>query len=105
MDLIADIGATHSRCALVDTDGLTLRISVYQNADFGGLGILLEDFIGEDDVERAALAIAGPIAGDEISMLNIDWRFDRRQMARALKLGELLVLNDFEALAHALPSR
>jgi glucokinase len=36
-------------------------------------------------------------------MLNIDWRFSRRELATTIGTDALLILNDYEALAHALP--
>lgn len=103
MDLIADIGATNARCALIDDDGRTIRSDIRLNRDFPSLESVLGSFIDGASVRRAALAIAGPIAGDDVAMLNIDWTFSRKALARNLGLETLLVLNDFEALAHALP--
>lgn len=106
MDLIADIGATNARCALVDAGGRIVREQDFKNADFDGLETVLDDFLrsGGQRPERAALAIAAPVTGDEIAMTNIGWRFSRESLGSALGLTELRVLNDFEALAHALPA-
>ena len=41
MDLMADIGATHTRCALLDDQGKEVAPEVFDNVDFTGLvGIL-----------------------------------------------------------------
>lgn len=103
MNLIADIGATNSRCALVDSGGQIVRSEVFPNSRFANLEALLLAFTGDASLTRGALAVAGPIDGDEVRLLNIDWHFDRRQLASSLGLESLVVLNDFEALAHALP--
>ena len=103
MDLIADIGATNSRCALIDPAGQTAKSDTFHNAGFAGLAPLLAKFIEGVRVERAALAVAGPITDSEIRLLNIDWRFDSRKLEQSLGLDALIVLNDFEALAHSLP--
>jgi glucokinase len=106
MDLIADIGATNSRCALVDDSGRVTRSESYRNADFSGLEAVLAHFIagaGSSAPGRAALAIAAPLAGDEVAMTNIGWRFSRNALQQTLGLEALHLLNDFEALAHALP--
>lgn len=103
MDLIADIGATNARCALLDEDGRTVRSARFENRDFAGLELLLLQFVGDTPLRRAALAIAGPIEGDAVQMLNIDWRFSQSDLKAALALNELHVLNDFEAIARALP--
>jgi glucokinase len=103
MDLIADIGATNSRCALIDSAGRIVRAKTHVNSDFDGLESLLGHFAAGEPLGRAALAVAAPIAGDAVTMTNVDWRFGRKALAAALGLRSLRVVNDFEALAHALP--
>lgn len=103
MDLIADIGATNSRCALLDATGRISHSETYLNSDFDSLDALLGRFIGSSRPGRAAIAVAAPIAGDEITMTNVDWQFSRKSLAESLHLDMLSVFNDFEALAHALP--
>jgi glucokinase len=106
MDLIADIGATNTRCALLDAQGRIARSATFQNNAFGQLEEVLRQFL--DDAagaapERAALAIAAPVSGDDIAMTNIGWHYSQTELRQALRLRQLLALNDFEALAHALP--
>lgn len=103
MDLIADIGATNSRCALADRSGQIAHTKNFANADFESLEALLLRFLDGTAPGRAALAIAGPITGDSVAMLNIDWRFSQIELAKSLGTDRLLILNDYEALAHALP--
>lgn len=107
MDLIADIGATNSRCALIDDAGRIGAVRRFLNADYERLDDVLGEFLGQESgssrPRRGALAIAAPLAGDEVAMTNIGWRFRRSELERAIGLDELVLLNDFEALAHALP--
>jgi glucokinase len=51
----------------------------------------------------AAIALANPVTGDWIKMTNHSWEFSIEHTRRALGLERLLVLNDFTALAMALP--
>jgi glucokinase len=51
-----------------------------------------------------ALGIANPITGDVIRMTNHHWSFSISDMQRSLALAQLNVINDFTALALALPS-
>ena len=107
MTLIADIGATHSRCAIVDRQGAFVAPTVFKNRDFVGLQDLLQDYLeqlgGEDSPGGAALAVAGPVLGDEVRMPNIDWRFSQAALKDELGLRRLTVVNDFAAVAWALP--
>jgi glucokinase len=51
-----------------------------------------------------ALGIANPITGDVIRMTNHHWSFSISEMQRSLGLQQLNVINDYTALALALPS-
>ena len=107
MDLIADIGATNTRCALLDDRGNELAPEVFHNADFTGVPGLLNVYLDHrrtsDRPKRAALAVAAPIVGDDVRMINIDWRFSQAELKQELDLSRLLVVNDFAAVAWALP--
>jgi glucokinase len=107
MDLIADIGATNSRCALLDDRGRTLAPEVFQNADFTGvegvLDIYLDHRRASDRPKRAAIAVAAPILDDAVRMVNIGWSFSQAELKAQLQLNRLIVLNDFAAIAWALP--
>jgi glucokinase len=107
MDLIADIGATRARCALLDDRGRVLAPEVFRNGDFTGIEGLLEIYLGHrrasDRPRRAALAVAAPILSDEVQMINIDWRFSQSELKRRCGLNHLTVVNDFAAVAWGLP--
>lgn len=107
MDLIADIGATNARIALVDDKGQEVATEVFHNADFTGvpglLGVYLDHRRASDRPRRAAIAIAAPITGDEVRMTNIDWSFSQLALKRGLDLSQLIVVNDFAAVAWGLP--
>lgn len=108
MDLIADIGATTTRCGLLDEHGKLTAPEAFQNADFTGLPGVLKVYLDHrrstDQPRRAALAVAAPISGDRVDMLNIDWSFSQAEIRRSLNLSRLVVVNDFAALAWGLPA-
>jgi glucokinase len=107
MDLIADIGATNTRCALLNDKGQELASEVFENVNFTGVAGLLNVYLdhrrASDRPKRAALAVAAPILGDEVQMINIDWRFSQTALKDELQLSRLLVVNDFAAIAWGLP--
>jgi len=107
VDLMADIGATNTRCALLDDKGKELAGEVFQNGDFTGVTGLLKIYLdhrrASDRPKRAALAVAAPILGDEVQMINIDWRFSQSALKEELGLTKLTVVNDFAAIAWGLP--
>ena len=51
----------------------------------------------------AAFGIANPVTGDQVAMTNHHWKFSIQATRSALGLPRLLLLNDFTALALALP--
>ena len=107
MDLIADIGATNSRCALLDDKGGVLAVERFSNEDYPDLGTLLLAYLDRrrdsDRPREAALAIAAPVLGDEVKMINIRWAFSRSELAQQLGVSRLLLFNDFAAIARGLP--
>jgi glucokinase len=105
--LLGDIGGTNSRFALADP-GTTAPLSErhYENARYGSFRDAIEAYVA-DVGERPAtgvVAIAGPVAGEVVGPTNLPrWRFRPPELASALGLGRLDVINDFEAVAQALP--
>ena len=90
---MADIGATTTRCALLDDKGQELAPEIFENADFTGvagvLSVYLDHRRASDRPTRAALAVAAPITGDEVQMINIDWRFSQSALKETLRLKRL----------------
>jgi glucokinase len=105
--LLADMGGTNTRCGVTGADGERERIRCFANADFDGPESLLEQYLaGVGSVQRplrGAIAVAAPIRGEHVEMINIDWSWSTEALASQLGLSDLGVLNDFEALAYSLP--
>ncbi|WJF90922.1 bifunctional transcriptional regulator/glucokinase [Paraburkholderia bonniea] len=104
--LLADVGGTNARFALETAPGEIGRVHVYPCADYPGIAEVIQKFLKDTKVARvnhAAIAIANPVDGDQISMTNHDWRFSIEATRRTLGFDTLLVVNDFTALAMALP--
>ena len=51
---------------------------------------------------RAAIAIAAPLTGAVVRMTNNSWTFAQATLADALGVAQLTLVNDFEAIAHAI---
>ncbi|WP_129776353.1 glucokinase [Peristeroidobacter soli] len=104
--MIADIGGTNARFALLD--GMQRRDEVVLAcADYPDLVSAAEEYLKRVDAKvngrplEAALAIAGPVTGDIIRMTNHVWQFSAAHTRQQLQLRRLIVLNDFTALAMA----
>jgi glucokinase len=105
--LLADIGATHARLALQTAPGTYRSVRVLRCDDFAGIVPLLRFYLDEQDgltLQHAALAVANPISGDYVRMTNRAWEFSTDAVRRELGLTTLLIVNDFTALAMAIPN-
>ena len=104
--LIGDIGGTNCRLALA-RDGrlLDASIATYSYGTHPSLVAAIRAYLQAQrtQVEVACLAIAGPVTGDAIKFTNNAWHFSIAQTRADLNLGALDVINDFEAIALALP--
>jgi glucokinase len=104
VDLVADVGGTNIRCALVEQghlrDGRVLAC-----ADYPGIAAAVADYLKQTGAtpRRAAFALATAIDGDQVQMTNSAWTFSIEDTRRALGFERLLALNDFTALALSLP--
>lgn len=105
-DLIADIGGTNARFALATADGRIEAERILSGADYPDLiqaaSAYLRDISGPRP-RRAAVAVATPVTEDWIQFTNSAWSFSIAAARHALELEELLILNDFTALALAVP--
>jgi len=104
--LLADVGGTHSRFALAGATGRPERIVVIANDMFADLETAVAQYLNDTGAPLygAILAVAGPIEGEEVALTNRTWRFRRDEFAKRFALSPLRVINDFEAIAWALPS-
>lgn len=102
--LIADIGATTSRYAVVGLDGRPDRVVTLANDTVSGVegGIARYLELARVHPTAAVLGIAGPIDGDEIALTNRDWRFKLGELASRFGLSAVRAINDFEAVAWCL---
>lgn len=108
--LVADIGGTNARFGLVRRSGGGVSdIQAVKGRDHASpqeaAQAYLDAVLGPGSrVGRAALAVAAPVNADDIKLTNSHWRVSRRDIAQALGLEEVRLLNDFEALALSLPT-
>ena len=106
--LLGDVGGTNARFALQSGPGAALEAPAqYRCADFESLQAVLRHYLAEaarPQPQSAAIGIANPIDGDRVRMTNHDWQFSIEALRQALGLRRLLFVNDYAALALALPT-
>ena len=105
--LVADIGGTNARFGWQATRAAPIeQVHTLRCADFATLEDAIRAYL-----RGAALAvppvcgigIATPITGDAVRMTNHHWAFSQRALRERLGFARLLVINDFTALALAVP--
>lgn len=104
--LLADIGGTNVRFGLEYARGVVTNIKVYAGKDFLSLTDAICHYFKEincSDVKHAVIAIANPVYEDQIKMTNHHWNFSISLLKRNLNFETLCVINDFAALAMAVP--
>lgn len=114
--IAADVGGTHARLALVDpaldgAPGWSIpHYRKYACADYSSLAAIIDDFradvsgagLAPAPIDRIALAIAGHVVDDIVVNVNLPWAVSVSGLRSALGVRDLAVVNDFEAVAHAI---
>ncbi|MCY4757117.1 glucokinase [Pelomonas aquatica] len=109
--LLADIGGTYARFALETGLGEFTQMASLRCADHADFHAAVRAYLqglswqdgGPQQIAHAAIAIANPVEGDRVRMTNYHWQFSIEEMRQRLGLDTLVVVNDFTALAMALP--
>ena len=109
--LLADIGGTNARFALETAPHRFEAVTVLPCNAYPRLQDAIGVYLAGDAVKtvqgrpikRAAIAIANPVDGDMVQMTNHHWLFSIEALRTDLGLETLVVVNDFTALAMALP--
>jgi glucokinase len=103
--LIGDIGGTNARFSVIaDEKSEAGEPRIVKTADYATIDDAIRAAVLDRSSIRpksAVLAVAGPVEADEIPLTNCPWIVKPRQMLLSLGLGDVVVLNDFEAQALA----
>ncbi len=104
--IVADIGGTHARFALLDAANTPRQVQLLAVADFAGPVEAMQAYLAataSPAPSAAAIAIAAPVHEGVVTLTNASWSFSRESIRSRLGLRRLLLLNDFSALALSLP--
>jgi glucokinase len=106
--LLGDVGGSNARFAWAERDdGEIADIVSYPCAEQVSLQAAIAKYLhdhGKPAPSACAIGIANPIVGDAVSMTNHHWSFSIAQLKQDLAVQRLAVVNDFTALALALPA-
>lgn len=103
--LLADIGGTYARFVL-STDGRLGPVTTLKATDYKGPAAAIRAFLahaGAPPPPRAALACAGPVERGAVRLTNSGWRVDTARLGAQFGFSDVQVMNDFAAVAWAIP--
>ena len=116
MILAGDIGGTKTLLGLFDAVPARPRpvaVRAFGTLDHPDLQTLIAEFLKSPDagaarsahgaIETACFGVAGPVVDETVRVTNVPWFVDARRVASALGIARVPLLNDLEALAHAVP--
>lgn len=106
--LLGDVGGTHTRLALAEPDGDHWRFARLERLPTGaGITETVSRFLaaaGRPALEAAAFCGAGPVDADgSIRLTNAPLRLEPARLAMAAGVARVVLVNDFAAVAHAIP--
>ena len=105
--LVSDIGGTNARFARAGRGGIG-PVSRFPTRDFTGPLDAVRAFLDRDGVpgrpRAAALGWAGPVDDGSASLTNAGWTVDARRLAADAGFEDVVLVNDFAAVAWALPA-
>lgn len=106
--VVADIGGTNARFARASMRGDgTIDLGEPVVLGTGDFATFAEGWRAFLDSQRgfephgASLALAGPASQGSFKLTNADWEFDAATLLDEMAISRVSLLNDFEAIAHA----
>lgn len=107
--VVSDVGGTHARFAIASLRSSDVTLSglvTLPTRDYESFVLAWQDFArrsGGGLPSQAAIAVAGDAGRDVIELTNSPWAISAAQLGRELDLEQLTIVNDFGAIAHAIP--
>lgn len=101
---VADFGGTRVRMAAWDGQRWTGIVQITHGGEADPVHWLRQGLRAlQISPARAAIAVAGPVRGGRVAWTNRPWALDEGGLAEALGIERVVLLNDVEAVAWALP--
>jgi glucokinase len=109
LGLVADVGGTHVRFGIAVGDHEAIRVHCvrrYAVRAHESISHAAHHYRSSTTgvpaaLERAAVAVAGRVDHDRVQLTNSAWNFSARALSEAQQFQQLRVINDFEAVGHA----
>lgn len=103
--LLADLGGSFTRCAIVAPPGPLEHVHTFTNDDFTSAAALFAAYFARlpaaNRPHAGLIAVAAPVLDDRVRMINRPWEFSGNELRTELRLDKLGLMNDFAAQAWA----
>lgn len=101
--VVGDIGGTNARFALWCNERIE-SVQTLAAADFASPELAIEHYLSSlglapESLSSLCLGCAGPVSGEDFRFTNNHWTLNRTAFRQALGLENLLLINDFTAMA------
>ncbi|MGE3274257.1 MAG: glucokinase [Vicinamibacterales bacterium] len=110
MILAGDVGGTKTLIGLFNfapRRPVAVDVKTFHTADFPGLPAIITEFLkqrgGPARIEAACFGVAGPVIDQQAVLTNVHWATSATEICTQFKLQRVRLLNDLEAMAHAIP--
>jgi len=105
--LVADIGGTNIRIAQSSREGQFEERKSYLIKDHKNFQSAYQAYQSEAVIHapfvRAVLGVAGPVSNGTVALTNNSWTLNEEEISEILGKAPVRIINDLEAVAHALP--
>lgn len=106
--LVGDIGGTKTILSVFSPDAGPRKPLVeknYHSSHYDSFGSMVKEFLDDIriQVERACFGVAGPVVEGKARTTNLTWVVDASNLQSTFNLSSVVLLNDLESLAYAIP--
>ncbi len=108
--LAGDVGGTKTWLGLfssAEPRPVPCETARYATAEFDGLTAIVTTFLkrtsGPSRIAAACFGVAGPVQDNVSQLTHVPWLVDGAAMAKKLGIDRVELVNDLEAMAHAIP--
>ncbi len=109
MLLAGDIGGTKTHLAIYsnETGRRPLVEATFPSGQYPGLEAIVREFLARinlpEPVDHASFGVAGPVVNHGATITNLPWVMKETQLEEDLHIPSVVLLNDLEAIAYAIP--
>jgi glucokinase len=108
MLLVGDIGGTKTVLALFSQEKgphESVAQKSFPSGKYDSLETIINEFLNEypQPIEDACLGVAGPVVEGRAQITNLPWVVDAANLKSEFNLDKVKLLNDLEAIGHAVP--